>query len=534
MTQTSGVHMPPRFTRLVDYLAYHAEHHPERPALVGGGQRITWSALPDRTGAVAKALIANGVGRGDRVAVWTPPCVDGMLAFLACVRIGAIFLGVNPKYKFAELEHLLADARPKLLLATAKTAQRDYREELEAAAKTAPQTRVVAFERDTGFSSFVLEGSSISTAALEDATFAIEPSDPLTIVYTSGTTGRPKGVLLTQFGFAWNYWHTYRERYIDWLRVPAFLTLNHAAGLGDVAALAAVAGGTQYFMDAFDAGDLLTLIERERLNYLPGLVTHFHMLFRDADVDTYDLSSLEYIWWGGSRIPPGLLTRLEGLCDRVSTDFGQTETHGPLIYMPVDASSADKARAAGIPRTTHPVRLANEHGQVVPLGEAGEIQAYGAQLSPGYFNDPEASAALYTPDGWLRTGDLAVQRPDGYVEIVGRIKEMFKSGGYNVYPAEIERVIGEHPGVDLVAVVSVPNALFQEVGWAFITPKRDARLDPGALRTFVGERLANYKVPKRFVVSRDLPRTAVGKIDKPRLQAAALRDLELVTEGAPQ
>jgi acyl-CoA synthetase (AMP-forming)/AMP-acid ligase II len=276
-------------------------------------------------------------------------------------------------------------------------------------------------------------------------------------------------------------------------------------------------------METFDPGSLLKLIERERLNYLPGLVTHFQLLFRDGDVHAHDLSSLEYIWWGGARIPLDLLARLEKLCDRVSTDYGQTETHGPLIYMPVTASSADKSRTAGLPRTTHPVRLADEHGAVVALGQPGEIQAYGSHLSPGYFGDPEASAALYTPDGWLRTGDLAVQRADGYVEIVGRISEMFKSGGYNVYPAEIESVIAEHPGVDMVAVVSVPDELFQEIGWAFISPKRDARLQPEELRTFVSERLANYKVPKRFVVSRDLPRTPVGKIDKPHLRATALQ-----------
>jgi acyl-CoA synthetase (AMP-forming)/AMP-acid ligase II len=527
------VPMPPRFERLVDYLRYHAERHAARPALVGPGQRLTWSELSDRTGAVAKALIAHGVGRGDRVAVWTPPAVDGMLAFLACVRIGAIFVGVNPRFKSSELQHLLVDARPRLFLGAAETSQRDYGKELDAVARWAPETRVVPFDLGTGFYRFVLEGASLSDTVVEGATNAIEPADPVTIVYTSGTTGTPKGALLTQIGFASNYWHTYRERYMEWLRVPAFLTLNHAAGLGDVAALAVVAGGSQYFMETFDSRALLTLIERERLNYLPGLVTHFHLLFRDADVDAYDLSSLEYIWWGGGRVSLDLLARLEKLCDRVSTDFGQTETHGPLIYMPVTASSVDKSRTAGLPRTTHPVRLADENGQVVPLGDPGEIQAYGAQLSPGYFNDPEASAALYTPDGWLRTGDLAVQRPDGYVEIVGRIKEMFKSGGYNVYPAEIESVIADHPGVDMVAVVSVPDEVFQEVGWAFITPKRDARLEPADLRTFVSERLANYKVPKRFVVRRDLPRTSVGKIDKPRLRADALRDQELVTDAAP-
>jgi acyl-CoA synthetase (AMP-forming)/AMP-acid ligase II len=519
----TGPELPPRFERLLDYLPYHAEHHPARPALVGPRQTITWSELPGRTAAVAKALIANGVVHGDRVAVWTPPSVDGILAFLACARIGAIFVGVNPKYQPPEVEHLLADASPTLLLGATQTSQRDYHEDLGRAAMLAPETRVVPFALGTGFAAFVSEAASVSDAALQAAADAVAPADPVTIVYTSGTTGKPKGALLTQIGFAGNYWHTYRERYTEWLRIPAFLTLNHAAGLGDVAALAVVAGGSQYFMERFDPAALLELIERERLNYVAGLVTHFQLLFRGADVDAYDLSSLEYIWWGGAQIPLDLLARLENLCDRVSTDYGQTETHGPLVYMPVSASSADKSRMLGLPRTSHPVRLADERGEVVPFGEAGEVQAYGSHLSPGYLNDPEASAALYTPDGWLRTGDLAVQRPDGYLGMVGRIKEMFKSGGYNVYPAEIESVIAEHPGVDMVAVLSVPDQVFQEVGWAFISPKRDARLEPEELRTFVSERIANYKVPKRFVVSRDLPRTAVGKIDKPHLRAQALR-----------
>ena len=431
--------VPPRFERLLDYLPYHAEHHAARPALVGPGQTITWSQLPDRTAAVAKAFIANGVGHGDRVAVWAPPSVDAILAFLACVRIGAIFVGVDPKYQSRELEHLLADASPRLLLGAARTSQRAYQEDLEIAGTLAPETRVVPFELGTCFAGFVSEGVSVSGAALTNAADAVAPADPVAIVYTSGTTGKPKGALLTQIGFATNYWHTYRERYIEWLRMPAFFTINHAAGLGDVAALAVVAGGSQYFMETFDPAGLLELIERERLNYLAGLVTHFQLLFRGADVNAYDLSSLEYIWWGGAQIPPNLLARLENLCNRVSTDFGQTETHGPLVYMPVNASSADKSRMLGLPRTSHPVRLADEHGEVVPFGEPGEVQAYGSHLSPGYFNDDEASAALYTPDGWLRTGDLAIQRRDGYLEMVGRIKEMFKSGGYNVYPAEIER-----------------------------------------------------------------------------------------------
>jgi acyl-CoA synthetase (AMP-forming)/AMP-acid ligase II len=514
--------MPPQFDRLRDYLPHNAEVHPERPALFGGDQVLTWHDVLAQTGGLAKALVESGVGRGDRVAVWSPPSVEGMLLYLTCLRIGAIFVGLNPKYTVPELEHVVADATPKMLLGATRTRQRDYSDELAHAAHLPDAGRVVPFTLGGGLKELAGEGEAISDERLKREEATVVGEDPATIVYTSGTTGKPKGALLTQRGFAWNYWQTYEERYIDWLRVPAFFTINHQAGLGDVAALAIVAGGTQYFMESFDPSELLALIEREQLNYLPGLVTHFQLLFREADPDAFDLSSLEYIWWGGALIPPDVLSRLESMCARVSTDFGQTETTGPLIFTPEDASPSDKSRTIGRPRDSHPVRLADENGQVVERGSAGEIQAYGPQLSPGYFNNPEASAALYTPDGWLRTGDLAIQRPDGYVEIVGRIKEMFKSGGYNVYPAEVEGAISEHQGVEMVAVVPVPDEVYQEVGWAFVSPKAGASVEEEELRGFARERLANYKIPKRFIITSALPRTLVGKIDKPRLRAVAL------------
>ncbi|MQA92524.1 MAG: AMP-binding protein, partial [Gemmatimonas sp.] len=370
--------MPPQLERLTDYIPYHAAQVPNRPCLVAGEMTVTWGELPDLLDCLSKGMLANDVARGDRVAVWTPPTIEGVLLFMACAQIGAMFVGINPKYKLDEIQHVLSDSDPKLLFSVETSASRDYSGELQAIEDWEGDLRVVRFAiggadliGDTGFDQ---EGTELPDAELEAAKAAVEPSDPVTIVYTSGTTGTPKGALLTSQGFAINYWHVYAERYIEWLRVPAFFTINHQAGLGDVAALAIVSGGTQYPMERFDTRELLELVEREKITYLPGLVTNFQLLFRNENVDDFDLSSLEYIWWGGALIPIDLLNRLLELAPRASTDFGQTETTGPLIYTPVDASLEDKSLTIGRPMWPFEVRLADEKGKPPDPGEAGEIQ----------------------------------------------------------------------------------------------------------------------------------------------------------------
>jgi fatty-acyl-CoA synthase len=438
-----------------------------------------------------------------------------------------MYVGINPKYQLSEVDHVIDDAKPTLLFAAARTEDRDFGKELEELGSRSHGPRIVPIQLDNegpmGLPGFIEEGKHLPSAHAETLSRHVLPSDPITLVYTSGTTGKPKGALLTQQGFAHNYRRAFEQRYMDWLRVPAYFTINHLAGLGDIAALAIVAGGSQYFMQRFDPVTLLALIQRERLTYLPGLVTHFQLLFRVADLEQYDLSSIEYIWWGGALIPEALLRRFLEICPRASTDFGQTETHGPLIYTPVDASIEQKIQTIGRLTDPHVVRIADERGVEVRPGEPGEIQAHGTQISPGYWNNPEATARLYTADGWLRTGDLAIQRDDGYVEMIGRISEMFKSGGYNVYPAEIESVLGEVPEVDMVAVVSVSDPVYQEVGVAFATLKPGVQKTPKDLLAYARSKLANYKIPKSIFIVDEMPRTPVGKIDKPALRAQALR-----------
>ncbi len=517
--------LPPQFDRLIDYVDHHAERLPRRLALALDDDQYTWSELRETVNRVAAAMLASGIGRGDRVAVWSSPRPQTIVTFLACARIGAMFVGLNPKYQLAEVEYVLHDSTPRLVLAAAEYRGRDLIRELKSITSNIA-TEIVSLAPASGsphWQTFADRGATVSADRLARDSKAVHPLDPVTIVYTSGTTGQPKGALLTQWGFAHNYWHVFRERAMSWLRIPSHFTINHLACLGDVTALAVVAGGTQYFMEQFDVPALLEMVQRERLTYMPGLVTHYQLLLRGNDVSHFDLSSLEYVWWGGAATTIELMERILALAPRGSTDFGLTETTGPLIFTPVDASLADKALTIGRPSADFPVRLGDADGRAVSRGETGEIQAHGDHLSPGYFGKPDATRELYTADSWLRTGDLAYERDDGYWMMIGRSKEMFKSGGYNVYPAEVEKAIATHPKVDMVAVVSVPDELYQEVGHAFIKPNIGADLTSDELRAHCRRLLANYKIPKQFFVWDDLPRTPVGKIDKPALQKVAIQ-----------
>jgi fatty-acyl-CoA synthase len=516
---------------LPDYLDHHARSIPGQDAIVDGDRRIAWEGLREFVDDLARGLLGEAVRRGDRVAAWLPPSVEAYALFLACSRVGAIFVGLNPKSRLPEVRQLLDVSAPKLLVAAASTSRREYGEELAAIAEEWPSLHIVPVDLvsrgGAGLDRLAARGQAVPVAHLLEARRQVRPSDPATIVFTSGSTGSPKGALLTQRGFTHTYWHAYRERAMPSFRAPAYFAINHIAGLGDIGALTFVAGGTLFPMEQFEPDALLALVERERLTYLPGVATHFHLIFSKCDLTRWDLTSLEYVWWGGAGVTSAMLARFYSLAPRVSTDFGQTETTGPLIFTPADAAPEDKTGTIGRPSAALPVRLADADGNLAEAGEPGEIQTSGPAASPGYFDRPDDSAALYTSDGWLRTGDLAVERPDGYYVMVGRMKEMFKSGGYNVYPVEIEEAIGQYPEVQLSAVVAVQDELFQEVGFAWIVAEDPARFDLDALRAFLSDRMMNYKIPKHFAVREDLPRTPIGKIDRLTLSADARARLKV-------
>jgi acyl-CoA synthetase (AMP-forming)/AMP-acid ligase II len=277
------------------------------------------------------------------------------------------------------------------------------------------------------------------------------------------------------------------------------------------------------FQDWFEAGELLRLIEEEKVSFLLGSPVQFHMMANHPDLARRDLSSLDYMVWGGAPMAEDLVRKLAALPGRLCTAFGMTELGLYATYSDLDAPLEVLGRTIGRPHAGYDIRVADADGNEAEACGDGEIQARGPWLMAGYFRDETATREAYTADGWFRTGDTVKVWPDGNLEIVGRLKEMFISGGFNIYPREIEIVLESHPAAGLVAVLGVPDETFGEVGHAFVEPLPGQTVTDDELRAWCRERLANYKVPKTFSIRTELPRLPIGKIDKQDLRRELAR-----------
>jgi len=300
-----------------------------------------------------------------------------------------------------------------------------------------------------------------------------------------------------------------------------FWPINHVGCVGDLSVTTLLIGGTISFQPRFDARVVLDAIALGHANVFIAVPTMLQLVMTHPEFSDASFAPLELIIWGGAALPREQVARLAALGKRVATIYGMTEAAANTTYSDEGADVDVLFETVGKPLPEFPTRIA-DGTRVLGTGEPGEIQHFGDFMTLGYFNQPDATREAFTSDGWYRTGDIGCWRPDGNIQFVGRLKEMFKSGGYNVYPREIELAIEQHPAVAMVAVVSVPDPLYQEVGVAFIAPKSGDQVTPEALREHCRERLANYKIPKRFVIRSELPRLAIGKIDKVLLKKEAM------------
>jgi len=527
----------PGFARIGDFLAHHAARDPDREAMVFDMGRTSYRALLEGADRLAAALIASGVRKGDRVALLSTPRPEYFTLHMAAARIGAVFLGLNPRHKPGEMLAVLQDARPRLLFALAGFEGRDFRAGIGAiAAACGSIERVVIFGGEAptgmmGLAAYLETSAGTSAAVLEAAVRAVAPEDPLAIVYSSGSTGRRKGAVLTHRNFAAVYSRAAEIWRATPLRQINNYPIDHIGCIGDVATCNLVAGGTQIFMERFDAGASLAAIEREGITVWGQEVAMFQRAVAHETFARTDFSSLQLIWWAGAPAPASLVDRLLSTGARLSTCWGMSETCGPVTFAGPTRDRHALIDNVGRPAPGFRIELCDAGGAPVPAGEVGEIRIAGDCVMAGYFNRPEETRATLGEDGRLRTGDLARARADGALALVGRMTEMYKSGGYNIYPREIELALEAHPAVALVAVVRAPDPDWQEVGHAFLLPRAGGTLDPAALESWCRERLANYKVPKRFWVRAELPLLASGKIDRKALEAEAAASVAAAARG---
>ena len=522
--------------RISDCVARYARQTPEAEAVVFASIRWSYAELEHRIEELAKALLAAGIRKGDRVATLQTPRPEFLTAFLAAASIGAIWVGLNPKYRLAELSHVITDAEPRILLTRTWVGDRNYDAEIFALQRAcATLERIVVFDDDpliagaSTFSDFVQVGATISPRRLATARENCGNRDPCLIVYTSGSTGSPKGAMLGHEGII-AFSRTQNALWpVNPCRTLNYFPINHVGCVVDVSVPCLMAGGCIIFQEQFDPVGSLEAAAKERVTLLGSVPSVFRMQLSLPDFDTFDLSALQLIVFEGAPMPADLIEQLLRLGKNLATNYGMTETTSAITALEPTRDAELLSNTVGSVFPGVEVRLLSADGRLADVQEVGEVWARSRYNFLGYWRDPVATAQALSPDGFFRTGDLAAQRPDGRYRLAGRVKEMFKSGGYNVYPREVEAVLESHPAVSLAAVVPIPDRLWQEVGIAFV--QTDAPTLVAELEAWCRDRLANYKIPKRIALLAALPLLPIGKIDKMELRRIALRDATNAKDG---
>ncbi|MET8680107.1 FadD3 family acyl-CoA ligase [Streptomyces sp. NPDC004647] len=516
-----------------------AERYGGREAVVDGRTRITYGELGERVERAAAACMASGVERGDRVAVWAPNTADWIVAALGAVTAGGVLVPVNTRFKGTEAAYVLARTRAKLLFVTGTFLGTSYVASLRRAAGQGAgdgplpglshlrDVVVLAEDAPADFRTwkdFLAAGDVVTAASVLARADSVPPTDPSDITFTSGTTGHPKGVVVTH-AQTLRIYETWSElaglgeddRYL--IVNPFFHTFGYKAGI--IACL--MRGATMIPQPVFNVDTALANIAAERISVLPGPPTLHQSILDHPARAQHDLSALRLVVTGAAVVPLELVERLRGelRIATVLTAYGLTEAGGTVTMCrrgdPPEVVSGTSGRA--IPDTE--VKVVGPDGDELPPGRPGEVLVRGYHVMSGYFEEPQETTKAVTADGWLRTGDVGVMDVEGNLRITDRIKDMFIVGGFNAYPAEIEQLIARHPEVADVAVVGVPDVRLGEVGKAYAVRRAGATLTGDDLIAWSRREMANYKVPREVEFLAELPRNASGKVQKKQLRSRA-------------
>ena len=486
---------------------------PGQAALVQDGVVTTYAQLERATAELAHGLRARGIRRSDRVALLGLNSVELVIAMFATARIGAVFVPLNTRLAPPELAYLFDHSGARLLL---------VEDTLSAVAEQAQVGSTglptVVFSRNAGSGLDALmagEDSPIDDSPIDEP---IGLDDLFMIQYTSGTSGVPKGVMLTHGNVIWNVYNLLVDidlgsNEIALVTAPLF----HTAALNQVLFPTVLKGGTALIEAKFDPARAIDLIERERVTLLFGVTTMYLALSQSPRFHEADLSSLHLALSGGSPIPESLLQTWLDRGLMIVQGYGLTEA-SPGTTMLRAADAVRKLGSAGTACFFTDVRVVNGLRDAA-IGEAGEVLVRGPNVTPGYWEDPAATERAFD-DGWLRTGDLATRDDEGFFRIVDRLKDMYISGGENVYPAEVEQALYAHPAVAECAVIGIADPTWGEVGRAYVVVRDGQHVDAQELLDHVTSRLARYKVPKAIKFTPELPNNASGKLLKSRLRKA--------------
>jgi acyl-CoA synthetase (AMP-forming)/AMP-acid ligase II len=472
-----------------------AQAVPEGEAFVDGTTRLTFGAWDRAADGLAAAFADRGVGTGDVVALLLPSSADYAVCYAAAMRLGAITTGINPRLGPAEVASIAGRTRPKVV--------------------------VVDGGAEPPAGGAVLRRSELAPLYELDPPRSLprlDPSDPVAIVWTSGTTGVPKGAVFDHANLR-DMAPGAGALSADGDRRLSPLPFAHVGYMTRMWDELAHRITTVITPTPWKAAGALRLVEEERVTVGQGVPTQWALMLADPTFETTDVSSLRLASTGAARVPAELVREMrERLGCPVVVRYASTEASlitGTRLGDPDEVV----AETVGRPSEGVELRLVGEDGAPVATGDVGLVQCRSGAAMRGYWEDPERTAEVLDPEGWVSTGDLGWRGDDGNLRLVGRRTEMYVRGGYNVYPAEVEAVLGEHPAVDRVAVVGLPAPVLGDVGWAFVVPASGAAVDAEDLKAWCRSRLADYKAPDHVQVVDDLPLTSMLKVDKRALAA---------------
>lgn len=511
-------------------VAWAAARYGDREAVVDGDRRLTYAELGEQVRGAGRAVIAAGLEPGERAAVWAPNTAEWIVAALGIVAAGGVLVPLNTRFVASEARTVLAASDARMLFGIEGFLGRYHLTELAGGGGPGERVHTVVALRGgapTGgwsWPAFLAAGEAVADDVLDARVDALTPDDLSDVIFTSGTTGRPKGAMLT-------HGQTLRV-FADWCDLvglqdadrylilnPFFHTFGYKAGI--VASL--MRGAVMVPMATFDVDAAFRTIERERITVFPGPPAVFHSLLESPLRTSVDSSTLRLALTGAATVPVELVRRMhaELSFDTVLTGYGLTETNGTATICRLGDSPETVAHSCGraIPGTE--VRVVDPEGTEVPRGEPGEVVIRGYQVMRGYLGDPEATAATVDPGGWLHSGDIGVMDGDGYLRITDRLKDMFIVGGFNVYPAEVEQALMGHDDVSHAAVVGMPDERLGEVGAAYVVLRAGATTPPDELVAWCRAEVANFKVPRHLEIVDELPLSGAGKVDKLVLRARA-------------
>jgi fatty-acyl-CoA synthase len=507
---------------------------PDADAVVSRHQGVsfTYAELNEGVDRLARALMAAGLEPGDRLGIWSPNCVEWLMLQFATAKAGVILVNINPAYRTSELEYALNQSGCRVLVAASSFKSSDYEAMVEEVRDNLPALERTIFLGTTGWDELLAEAGEVSDEELRERADGLQFDDPINIQYTSGTTGFPKGATLSHHNILNNGFFIGEFcRYTEADRVCIPVPFYHCFGmvLGN---LACTTHGACIVLPeaAFEPRSVLETVEAERCTSLYGVPTMFIAELDHPDFDQFDYSTLRTGIMAGSPCPVEVMRKvIERMhMDQVTICYGMTETAPVSTQTTADDPLERRVSTVGRVHPHVEIKIVDPiDNKVVPRGEPGELLTRGYSVMLGYWNDPERTAEAIDRAGWMHTGDLATMDDEGYVNIVGRSKDMIIRGGENVYPREIEEFLYTHPDVADVAVIGVPDEKYGEEIMAWVQLREGADASGDDLKEFCKGKIAHYKVPRYVKLVDEFPMTITGKVQKFKMREAAIDELGL-------